>query len=53
MERKNNVPSGHNPALDGYDGPRIVVNPSTFENEKDSLCVAFDEGFRIDRKSVV
>ena len=47
MERKNSVPSGHNPALDGYDGPRIVVNPSTFENEKDSLCVAFDEGFRI------
>ena len=41
------TPSGHNPALDGYGGPRIVVNPSTFENEKDSLCVAFDEGFRI------
>ena len=47
MERKNSVPSGHNPALDGYDGPRIIVNPSTFHNRKDSLCVAFDEGFRI------
>ena len=41
------APSGHNPALDGYGGPRIVVNPSTFGNEKDALCVAFDEGFRI------
>ena len=41
------TPSGHNPALDGYGGPRIVVNPSTFGNEKDALCVAFDEGFRI------
>ena len=47
MERKNSVPSGHNPALDGYSGPRIVVNPSTFKNEKDALCVAFDEGFRL------
>ena len=47
MERKNSVPSGHNPALDGHGGPRIVVNPSTFENEKDALCVAFDEAFRI------
>lgn len=41
------VPSGHNPALDGHGGPRIVVNPSTFGSEKDALCVAFDEGFRI------
>lgn len=45
--RSSGVPSGHNPALDGHGGPRIVVNPSTFGNEKDSLCVAFDEGFRI------
>ena len=27
--------------------PRIVINPSTFENEKDALCVAMNEGFRI------
>ena len=26
---------------------RIVINPSTFRNKKDALCVAFDEGFRI------
>ena len=41
------VPKGHNPALDGYSGPRVVINPSTFRNEKDSLCVAFNEAFRI------
>ena len=41
------VPSGHNPALDGYSGPRIVINPSTFENEKDAACVAWNEAFRI------
>jgi len=28
-------------------GPRIVVNPSTFRNEKDALCVAFNEAFRV------
>ena len=39
--------SGHNPALDGYSGPRIVINPSTFRNEKDAMCVAFNERFRI------
>ena len=47
MERKNSVPSGHNPALDDYDGPRIVVNPSTFKDSRDAMCVAFDEAFRI------
>lgn len=26
---------------------RIVINPSTFRNKKDALCVAFDEGFRL------
>ena len=26
---------------------RIVINPSTFKNEKDALCVAFNEAFRI------
>ena len=28
-------------------GPRIVINPSTFRNQKDALCVAFNEGFRL------
>lgn len=28
-------------------GPRIVVNPTTFRNSKDALCVAFNEGFRV------
>ena len=41
------IPSGHNAALDGYSGPRVVINPTTFKNEKDGLCVAFNETFRI------
>ena len=28
-------------------GPRIVINPTTFANKKDALCVAFNEGFRL------
>lgn len=28
-------------------GPRIVINPTTFRNKKDALCVAFNEAFRI------
>lgn len=28
-------------------GPRIVINPTTFHNKKDALCVAFNEGFRV------
>ena len=47
MERKNSVPSGHNPALDGHGGPRIVVNPQVFKDSRDAMCVAFDEAFRI------
>lgn len=27
--------------------PRIVINPTTFRNSKDALCVAFNEGFRL------
>ena len=45
--KSSTVPKGHNAAIDGYSGPRIVINPSTFKNEKDALCVAFDEAFRI------
>lgn len=26
---------------------RIVINPSTFKNDKDALCVAFDEALRV------
>jgi len=26
---------------------RIVINPTTFKNQKDALCVAFNERFRI------
>lgn len=33
--------------LIGYGGPRIIINPSTFRNEKDALCVAWNESFRI------
>jgi len=28
-------------------GPRIVINPSTFRNEKDAMCVAWNEALRI------
>lgn len=28
-------------------GPRIIINPTTFKNQKDALCVAFNERFRI------
>lgn len=45
--KSSKVPKGHNPALDGYSGPRVVINPTTFKNEKDGLCVAFNEAFRI------
>ena len=41
------VPKGHNPALDGYSGPRVVINPTTFKNEKDGLCVAWNEALRV------
>ena len=26
---------------------RIIINPSTFKNGKDAMCVAFNERFRI------
>ena len=45
--KSSGVPKGHNPALDGYSGPRVVINPTTFKNEKDGLCVSFNEAFRI------
>ena len=45
--KSSGVPSGHNPALDGYQGPRIVVNPTTFRNSKDAACVAYNEAIRV------
>ena len=35
------------PVANGYTGPRIVINPTTFKNSKDALCTAFNEGFRL------
>lgn len=35
------------PVPKDYRGPRIVINPTTFKNKKDALCVAFNEGFRL------
>ena len=35
------------PAPQAQGGPRIVINPTTFKNKKDALCVAFNEAFRI------
>lgn len=28
-------------------GPRIIINPTTFKNQKDALCVAWNEGIRV------
>ena len=41
------VPKGHNPALDGYSGPRVVINPQVFKDSRDAMCVAWNETFRI------
>ena len=41
------VPKGHNPALDGYSGPRVIINPQVMKDDRDALCVAFNESFRI------
>lgn len=35
------------PAPQAQGGPRIIINPTTFKNKKDALCVAFNEGFRL------
>ena len=35
------------PAPQDRGGPRIVINPTTFRNKKDALCVAFNEAFRV------
>ena len=41
------VPKGHNPVLDGYSGPRVIINPQVMKDDRDALCVAFNESFRI------
>lgn len=45
--KSSGVPSGHNAALDGYAGPRVVINPEVFHDDRDALCVAWNEIFRI------
>ena len=40
-------PGGASASSPAGGGPRIVINPSTFKNEKDALCVAFNEAFRL------
>lgn len=44
------VPS--EPVANGYTGPRIVINPTTFKNSKDALCVAWNEAIRVVMESV-
>ena len=45
--KSSGVPSGHNPSLDGYSGPRVIINPQVMKDDRDALCVAFNESFRI------
>ena len=45
--KSSGVPSGHNPALDGYTGPRIIVNPEVMHDKRDGLCVAWNEALRV------
>lgn len=40
-------PPEDRPTVPETGGPRIVINPTTFRNKKDALCVAFNEGFRL------
>ena len=47
LPKSSAVPKGHNPALDGYSGPRVVINPQVMKDDRDALCVAFNESFRI------
>lgn len=52
MARETRMPEDavrkhRNPALDGYNGPRVVINPAVMHDDRDALCVAFNESFRI------
>lgn len=33
--------------LKDYSGPRVVINPQVMKDDRDALCVAFNESFRI------
>lgn len=44
------MPQATGPVPEG--GPRIVINPSVFRDDKDALCVAFNEAFRIVMESM-
>ena len=40
-------PGGASVSSPAEGGPRIVINPTTFHNDKDAACVMWNEGFRI------
>ena len=33
--------------LSNYSGPRVIINPQVMKDDRDALCVAFNESFRI------
>ena len=33
--------------LKDYSGPRVIINPQVMKDDRDALCVAFNESFRI------
>lgn len=33
--------------LSNYSGPRVIINPAVMHDDRDALCVAFNESFRI------
>lgn len=33
--------------LKGYNGPRVVINPAVMHDDRDAMCVAWNESFRI------
>lgn len=47
VQSGDEVSEGTEQTAQNNGGPRIIVNPSTFRNEKDALCVAMNEAFRV------
>ena len=41
------VPSAPAAPAESYSGPRIAVNPEVFSDDRDALCVALNEAFRV------
>ena len=41
------APEAPEAPAESYSGPRIVVNPEVFSDDRDALCVAWNEIFRI------